>query len=527
MLQERKNFRSVIPTVVEEFSLLVLWLLSTPLIGNYMAVNKIFAPVWYTSIFFGHMLRWFLLYYRRKTLPGLRWMYNAPFIPLMILWGFILGGEVRLINAYYPFVLVLFACAVSFLHWFRRLHGWTISAIFGCLIILSLYYRLYTLTGIYTGLIALFTFGGVLFRRSIYQVPVWVAALALTNLVVVFVLFHFRFVTGEHLDRISTNPAVERLFVYDNTDPVGRMVGKNIMIIQEACEPDTYLVGSHDGEFGLLLVDHNKRVAHPSLHIRDCSNDILVNCIRHEAMAGAFNRPGGLYVFDLQNWPTLTKPVIPVPGKVVYMIFDKTNDQYLVFPKARILFAVDAQTGSISGALRGPDERAYDPKNNEVVTLTEPDFSIMRIKLENIPKAPFRILHKRYMEVPIYKRLQMYFHPGPIDGTTLVTNLWDGTVTLYSRNFRPLRQTYIAPGISGMALTKDKRHLAIGGYTDGNLYFMDMKTWKVVTNLYLGHRMREIRISRDGRYIYIGTSQGGFRINISRVLEHAFSSLQP
>ena len=520
-----KNFRNAIPIVLQESSLLVLWLISTPIVSNYVAVHGIFAPTWYTCISLGHVARWFLLYYRRKTLPGLRWIYNAPVIPLLILWGFILGGEVRIINAYYPFVLVFFACAVGALHWFRRLHGWTVGTILGCLIILSLYYRLFTLTGIYTGLFVLFTFGGVLFRRSIYHVPSWVGALALTNLIVVFVLFHFRFVNGEHLDRVSAHPAVERLFVYDDADPVGGMVGKNIMIIQEACEPDTYLIGSHHGNTGLVLVDHKKRAAYPSSHIKECSNDILVDCIRHEVIAGAFNRPGGLYVFDLQNWPTLSKPVIPIPGKVVYIIFDKTMDTYLVFPEARILFAVDARTGSVLSALPGPDERAYDPKNNVLTTLKEPDFSIMRIKVVNTPKAPLQILYKRSLGVPIYKRLQMYFHPGPIDGTTLVTSLWDGTVTLYDGHLKVLRQTHVAAGISGMALTSDKRHLVIGGYTDGNLYFMDMEPWQVVNSLYLGHRMREIRLSRDGRHIYVGTSQGGFRINISSALGHASSSL--
>ncbi len=120
----------------------------------------------------------------------------------------------------------------------------------------------------------------------------------------------------------------------------------------------------------------------------------------------------------------------------------------------------------------------------------------------------------------MYKRLQTYFHPGPGAGTTLVTSLWDGTVTLYDSSLKPLRHTRVAPGISGMALTDDKRHLLIGGYTDGNLYFMNMETWHIVTSLYLGHRMRELRLSRDGRYVYVGTSQGGFRIDIPRVLGH-------
>jgi hypothetical protein len=219
--------------------------------------------------------------------------------------------------------------------------------------------------------------------------------------------------------------------------------------------------------------------------------------------------------------------VIPIPGLVVYIVFDHVHGQYLVFPKARVLFAVDARTGNITGTLRGPNERAYDPTTHELTTLTEPDFSIMRLTLVNTQQAPFQVLHRRSLGVPLYKRLQMYFHPGPSDGTTLVTSLWDGTVTLYGRTLELLRQTRIAPGISGMVLTHNKRHLVIGGYTDGNLYFMNMETWQVVTRLYLGHRMRELRLSRDGRYVYVGTSQGGFRIDIPRVLGPEAAPMQP
>ena len=76
-----------------------------------------------------------------------------------------------------------------------------------------------------------------------------------------------------------------------------------------------------------------------------------------------------------------------------------------------------------------------------------------------------------------------------------------------------------APGVSGMVLTSDKRYLVIGGYADGYLYFMNMETWNVETELFLGRRMRELRLSRDGRFVLVGTSQGGFRVEVAAVLK--------
>lgn len=513
------------PIVLQELALLVLWLMATPIISNYIAVKRIFDPAWYSCIALGFLVRWWLLYGRGETpTRALRWLCHMPFIILMPLWGFILGGEVRLINANYPIAILLFGGVIGYLHFSRRLHGrlygWFPAVIFGLLILHTLYYQLFILCAVYIALSVVFALGGVLLRQSVYQVPAWVAAMAFMNLFVLLTLIHFRFVNGTHLDDVSSHPAVEKLFVYSKANPVGRMIGKNIMTIQEACEPDTYLIGTHDGGAGFVFVDHQTGTVRAHPQIAEGSNDILVDCTAHEAVVGAFSQPGGLYVVSLKNWPELSKPMIPIPGRgVVYILSDLANGQYLVFPKAQILYAVDAQTGRITSALPGPDEPAYDPRRRELTTLTEPDFSIVRFKIANDPQAPFQFLDKRSLGVPVYKRLQMYFHPGPIAGTTLVTSLWDGTITLYDERLKPLRQTYVAPGISGMVLTPDQQHVLIGGYTDGHLYFMNLATWEVVTRLYLGSRMRELRLSKDGRHVYVGSSQGGFRIDIAHVLD--------
>ena len=234
----------------------------------------------------------------------------------------------------------------------------------------------------------------------------------------------------------------------------------------------------------------------------------------------AFNHPSGLYTVDLRHWPSLAQPMVPVPGRgVVYILADPAHHQYVVFPNMQRLYAVDAHTGHITQTVLGPDERAYDPQRHELTVLTEPDFTLARFKLSHSPQAPLQLLRQRSLEIPVYKRLQMYFSPGPSEGTTLVTSVWDGTITLYDDAFQPLRQTYIAPGLSAMVLTPDRQHVLIGGYADGYLYCMNMTTWDVVARLYLGHRMRELRLSGDGRRVYVGTSQGGFRIDLARLLE--------
>lgn len=514
------RIRRGIPTVLQEMSLLVMWLMATPIISNYIAVKRVFDPIWYTCIALGHLFRWWLIASRRQPPPLCRWLYQVPFVPLLLLWGFILGGEIRLIRASYPLLLLLLGGLVGYLHGARRLHGWPLALLFGALIVLTLYDQFFTLTAIYLALAVLFILGGVLWRRAVYHVPAWVAAFALMNPFVVFVLYHFRFVNGTQLARVSTHPAVERLFLYSASDPIGRMMGKNIMTIQEGCTPDTYLVATHHGKMGVVLVDRKHHLVRGYPQLREGSNDILLDCARGEAVVGAFSDPAGLYFIDLRNGPTLTRPMIPIPGRgVVYIIFDQIHNQYLVFPKDQVLYAVDARTGHLTAALRGPDERAYDPARDQLTSLTEPDFSIMRIGIGDPKQNPLRVLNRRSMHIPLNQRLQMYFHPGLVAGTTLVTNLWKGTLTLYDRHLLPIRQRRIAPGVSGIALTRDQRFILVGGYTDGNLYFLDAVTWKIVAHLYLGHRMRELRLSRNGRYVYVGTSQGGFRVDIARVLD--------
>ena len=73
---------------------------------------------------------------------------------------------------------------------------------------------------------------------------------------------------------------------------------------------------------------------------------------------------------------------------------------------------------------------------------------------------------------------------------------------------------FVAPGIRNMALTPDRKTLMVAGYTDGYLYFIDVKSWHVVNKIYLGHRMRALTLSNDGRYVYVGSSQGGFKVEL-------------
>jgi hypothetical protein len=516
----------IAPIALQEVSLLVVWLLATPEIGNYQAVKNVFEPIWYTCISAGFLVRWWILYVRQEALPrALRWLVHVPLLPLLVLWAFILAGEMRIIDARYPVALLGFGALVAGLHRVRRLHGVALTALLLLLAVLALRYQIVDLIVVYLGLLVLFTLGGVLFGRSIYQAPAWLCSLAFTNLWVAFLGYHFTEVHGTRIAQLSSHPGVERLFLVAPSDPVARQVGGNIMTVQEGCDPETYLVASHSAGVGVVLVDRARKLVRPHPTIREASNDILVDCARREAIVGSFSEPWGLHFLSLDDWPAASRPMMPIPGHgVVYIVFDQANDQYVVFPKHQEIFAVDARTGQIEGRLPGPDERAYDSRRNQLTSLTEPDFSIVRVAIGGPPGPRFRVLERRSMGVPVYKRLQMYFHPGPEEGTTLVTSLWDGTLTLYDEDLLPVRRERVAPGVSGLLLTPDRRHILVGGYTDGYLYFLDAESWEVVTRLYLGHRMRELRLSRDGRRVYVGSSQGGFRIDLQRVLEDALAS---
>jgi hypothetical protein len=515
---EASERRKTVSTILRSLGETALWVLAAPLIGNYIQaftaeVAWILAVVLVNALVLTGRLR-------GKPISVPRYViFVGAFVPLL-LWPILLAGELRLIHPYLPFATAGLGLAVAVLHHSQKLYGVVITAMIAATF---LFFQLHGKFLIASGVLAfaiLLASGGLLFNRRLYRVPGVVVAMAMMSLVAGMSLSGFYSINGDRLSDLDLDRGVRSLFRFESGDPVAEAIGPQIMAIEQACGKDTYFVASQMGSTGLVRFELADREVKTAEALHESANDLLVDCERNEMIAGSFDNPGELLFFNPKQFPEQARPPIPVGKPVVYIVRLEKQRAILALDEQRGLFAFDENNGALLAEMKGPDEWAVDKRTGEITALTEPGFQLMRMKFERTDQGgAFRVLAQRPLGVPFYRRLQVYMIPGPEAGTVLVSDLWTGAISLFDRGLNRVREEKIAPGISGMLLMPNKRHLAVGGYTDGFLRMVDMTDWSVSEKFFLGRRMRELRLSPDGRFLLVGTSQGGFRVDVSHYLE--------
>lgn len=374
------------------------------------------------------------------------------------------------------------------------------------------------------GSMALLAGGGLLLGHIIYRVRTWVVALAVMNLLSISTLIGFYSVNGYWTDRVLDQAEVHKIFRFDRNDPVAALAGPQIMVIEPGCRQGEYFIGTQMGQNGLIRYNVTSKRAVAAVNFAEAGNDIVVDCQADRLVAGLFIKPGAVAFFNLAAWPAPAKPSIQFHHPVVYITPDSNVKRYYILDEAQGLYAIDPESRQPTAYIAGPDEMTFDSRTGELTVLTEPEFDLMRLRyIPDGKDSRFEVLTRRSLNVPFYRRLQMYMITGLDPGTVLMTDLWTGTLSLFDRDLNLVRRKRIAPGVSGMALTADGKILAIGGYSDGRLFLLDAATWKVLACPFVGHRMRELRLSRDDRFVLVGTAEGGFRVDIKAALASASS----
>jgi len=225
---------------------------------------------------------------------------------------------------------------------------------------------------------------------------------------------------------------------------------------------------------------------------------------------------GALHFLDMKNWPRPTRSSIPSKQQVTRITRNLAYGHYYFLSEDVTFFVLDSRARLILDSMVGPDEWIYNREKNQFIVFTEPDFDLLRLGIDRY-SGKISVLAKRHLGIPTYKRLNLFIIEGPEKGTILISSMWEGTIRLLDEDFVEQQSIFVAPGIRNMMLTPDRQTLMIGGYTDGYLYFMDTGTWKIINKIYMGCRMRALTLSNNGKYVYVGSSQGGFRVDIQRV----------
>lgn len=502
-------------TIFREISILALWLCASPVIINYMAVMKIFYPLWFGCIIFGFGSRWIFLLRKKDTLVLPKWLWAMAGISTALAWTLFLLGEIRIIHPLWTAGIIAMGIAVWVFHRIQRLHGPPVIISGLALVVYLFTLGLSSLAFTLIAALVLFGVGRVLTGDTLYKIPGFVVAMAAMNAVIACVVVDFRFQNGGRLDEISKDPSIETLFAYHPDDPIGSQLEGDLFSVRETCKPHQTLLSLHGRGPGLFLLDAQEQKLFPAKGIDSASDDILVDCAEHSAIVGHFSLSGSLHFLDLNNWPEPKRKPISVHAPVSHLLRGPDGRTLFILDQWQRLLAYDIQEGKRTASLRGPDEWCYDERTGQFTVMTEPDFSLMKLSYkEEQGQGKFEITQRADSGIPFYKRLQVFLITGPEPGSFYLSNIWDGSITLYGADLNPIKNTRLDPGLRCMALSKDNKKLLVGGHTSGFLYILHADSLQEEKRLFLGKRMRELVPSKDGRFIYVGSDQGAFRINL-------------
>jgi len=513
-------FRKLKKTTIifRELSIFILWIIATPPIINFDYLDDYLSLIWFPILSIAHIVKWGRMIFGKSTLRLPAFLLYAPVIPLSLLWAVALFAEIRLINPISPLIVIAGGTSIFFLHHRHRLHGVpvTVFAVLHMVLITA-----YLPKEILVGALAFWTLlllGGVLIKETVYRVPSWTMSMAIMTIITVFIAHHFYLVNGDDdPEQIKSQNGVETLFTYEHDDPAGKLVGEQIMFVQEGCTPDHIFIASQYEGGGLVRYNLSTDEAERA-DMGGTSDDLIMDCEKGEMVIGDFSY-GALHFLNMKNWPRPTRTSIPSKQQVTRVARNLTYGHYYFLSEDITFFVLNSRAELILDYMVGPDEWIYNREKNQFIVFTEPDFDLLRLEVDRY-SGKIKVLARRHLEIPTYKRLNLFLTEGPEKGSILISSMWEGTIRLLNEEFVELQSIFVAPGIRNMALTPDRQTLMIAGYTDGYLYFMDTGTWKIISKIYLGRRMRALTLSNNGKYVYAGSSQGGFRMELAVVLKH-------
>jgi len=262
-----------------EFSIFILWITATPPIINFDYLDNYLFLVWLPIVLVAHITKWSRMLFGKSMphLPAL--LLYIPVIPLSLLWAVALFAEIRLIHSFNPLIVIAAGALTFFLYHRHRLHGVPITALAVLhLILITAYLPKEILVGA-LAFWALLLLGGVLVKETVYSVPSWTVSMAVMTIITVFIAHHFYLVNGDDdPEQIKFQHGVEILFTYGHDDPVGKLVGEQIMFVQEGCTADHIFIGSQYKGGGLVRYNLDTGEAERADTVSGTSDDLVMDC---------------------------------------------------------------------------------------------------------------------------------------------------------------------------------------------------------------------------------------------------------
>ena len=536
-----------------ELNLVLLFIISIPPCLLYYQLFYLFLPITITVMSLFFITKWSLQ--RFKSLQTNKYFkrFNESLLLILILlyivmWFPPLFGEASIINSNYPFYILGLALFTFILKYKTKLIKYIISIVSVAFIIFIL--MQYFKGGVSNRLDAYY-FSTILFIIIISEVilyyfikreikslnsseevksilqdsPLFITTSLIMNITFLFLTLNFYLPVNDSYDNLNKlSGPISKIFDYKASDAIGNIIGKQIMFIKEGCNPNTLLIGSR-GKSNSGLVKYNSKLrTFISSPVPDQSpDDILIDCKNKQVITAEFdcnedlyecNYVSKLYFLSLDNWPELKKTPIILPEQITSLIYSEKDHLIYLLTEGSEILVLDLKTSKIIAYYERPDEWLYFPTHDLFVVFTEPDYLLEVIKFNKKDKE-FKILDKVDLDIPIYKRLTMFPYYDYETRRFYLSSMWEGNIRIFNNKLDYIGKFELEKGVRNLAAVPNLPVLAVVNYGKGFLSFIDIRNYHLLKKIFIGYRARAINFSSDNKFMYIGTTEGGLKIDLS------------
>lgn len=322
----------------------------------------------------------------------------------------------------------------------------------------------------------------------------------------------FYFFTDVHgAAHYSIPGTVDAVYSYAPDDPVKRIIGNTqVYSLTPGCRDGQFFLTTRKGRPGLIVFDAGTgrafRVAKRRTGENAVANRIALDCAARIAYSALYSE-GLVNEFDLSGaQPQLKRTLRLGRRHLLDIAYSPSMQRLFITDEFHSLHIVDTRSGLRTSTMRNAGK--YVALNGRRLAFVGKD----HIRVFNLGGDTRRVFKESAARqddgtdqgaLSSHPRKPIIYVNGFLDGQLCERRVPDLSL---------LRCVSLCPGLRFTAVSPDGTRVASVDNIHGRVFFVDTATMRIVSEFNVGPRARDVMFSSDGRYAYVPSAAGGFRI---------------
>lgn len=311
--------------------------------------------------------------------------------------------------------------------------------------------------------------------------------------------------------RYSIPGAVEPVYSYAPDDAVKKIIGNSqVYSLTPGCRDGMYFLTTRKGRPGLIVWDQSAgrayRIVTQRMGGSAAANRIAKDCEKNKVFFALYDE-GLVNVLDVSgSQPRLEKTIRLGQRLLLDMAYSPKMSRLFITDEYHSLHILDTSAGERLSTTRNAGK--YLALNGRSLVFVAKNY----LKVFNIAGDAETVTRGASARnddgtdqgaVSAHPHKPLIYVNGFLDGRLCERRLPD---------LREMRCAVLCPGVRFTAVAPDGRLVASVDNIHGRVFFVDTATMRVISEHRVGPRARDVTFSLDGRYAFVPSAAGGFRI---------------